>query len=153
MEWQVAALLGAGGGAIVELLVLYQSLAAWRAARRRTLRKGGRRLPRLRRYIDPPADAAAGLTRVLLGSVAGLLFHQQITGALAAITVGAAAPLLLHQLGSVPSARGLVQGGDAAGLADRPAAGGAPPPAPPPNGEVRAGATPPELAGQQGVPE
>jgi hypothetical protein len=56
--------------------------------------------PRLSAYVDPLSDVAAGITRILLGAIAGLLFHSQVTGAYAAIAVGCSAPTVLRQLGS-----------------------------------------------------
>ncbi|GAA3857512.1 hypothetical protein [Streptomyces sedi] len=88
-------------------MVFYSQISAWRAARYAALARR-RRLPPLRRYLDPPADALAGLTRVLLGGGAGWLFHSQITGEYAAVMVGAAAPALLQQRGSARAARAVL---------------------------------------------
>ena len=56
-------------------------------------------LPSLSRYIDPVPDAAVAVTRALLGCAAGWLLHDEITGAYAALAVGASAPALLAGLG------------------------------------------------------
>ncbi|MXM61924.1 hypothetical protein GR925_00260 [Streptomyces sp. HUCO-GS316] len=93
---------GALGGLVVEIVVFYGRIAAWQAARHRALSRNRRRtqLPRLDKYIDPPSDALAALTRVSLGAGAGWIFSPQLTGALATVAVGASAPALLRQLGS-----------------------------------------------------
>lgn len=98
MRWEDAAALGAVGGVLVQLVDLYGTVADWRGARRdaRTLRD---RPPPLRDYVDAAADVLVTLTRVLLGAAAGALFHNQVSGAEAAVAAGAAAPALLAQLG------------------------------------------------------
>ncbi|MFI6045325.1 hypothetical protein ACIA8C_27095 [Nocardia sp. NPDC051321] len=60
-------------------------------------------LPSWNRYFDPVPDAAAATVRLLLGAVAGGLFHGQVSTALAAVAVGASAPTLLGQLGAARS--------------------------------------------------
>jgi len=97
----VASALGCAGGAVAELVVLWGNLTAWQKARHDARR--ARRLqvlPPLTMYIDPVPDVLVGVTRLVLGAVAGLAFHTQVTGAMAAITVGASAPMLLSQFGT-----------------------------------------------------
>lgn len=104
MDWLVAMSYGALGGAVVEVVVSSDRVLAWNAARHEALTQPrlaapGTR-PALSAYLDPLSDVAAGVTRILLGAVAGLLFHSQVTGAYAAIAVGCSAPTVLRQLGS-----------------------------------------------------
>jgi hypothetical protein len=99
VDWLLAMGYGALGGAVVEAVVSSERILAWNAARHQALvRAGGR--PALSAYVDPLSDIAAGLTRVLLGALAGMLFHSQVTGGYAAIAVGCSAPTVLRQLGS-----------------------------------------------------
>ncbi|MFF4909798.1 hypothetical protein ACFY2T_33630 [Streptomyces sp. NPDC001260] len=93
---------GALGGLVVEIVVLYGRIAAWQTARHRALARNRRpqRLPRLDKYIDPPSDVLAAVTRLGLGGMAGWIFSPQLTGSLATVAVGATAPALLRQLGS-----------------------------------------------------
>ncbi|MER5449538.1 hypothetical protein ABT065_28530 [Streptomyces sp. NPDC002764] len=102
MEWTTSITYGALGGLVVEIVVLYGRIAAWQTARHRALAGNKRRkqLPRLDKYVDPPSDALAAVTRLGLGAVAGWIFSPQLTGALATVAVGATAPALLRQLGS-----------------------------------------------------
>lgn len=99
MYWIQSAACGALGGGVIEVLVFYRRLSAWQVARHRALEKS-EGLPHLRVFIDPAADIAAGLTRIALGALAGWLFHWEVTGIYAAVAVGAAAPVLLSQVGS-----------------------------------------------------
>ncbi|WP_051833427.1 hypothetical protein [Streptomyces sp. NRRL S-646] len=119
MEWNASITYGALGGLVVEIVVFYGRIAAWQTARHRALAKNRRRdrLPRLDKYIDPPSDALAALTRLSLGAGAGWIFHPQLTGALATVAVGASAPALLRQLGSARTLQAVL--------------GGSGPPAPP----------------------
>jgi hypothetical protein len=108
VDLAVASALGCAGGAVAELVVLWGNLTAWQKARRDVLKKvaNSRRgarvliLPQWKAYIDPVPDTLVCITRLALGVVAGLAFHSQITGAMAAITVGASAPTLLSQFGA-----------------------------------------------------
>ncbi|MEY9934625.1 hypothetical protein ABH926_009293 [Catenulispora sp. GP43] len=101
VDWLLAMGYGAIGGAVVEAVVSSDRVLAWNAARHQALtRQPATAGPALSAYVDPLSDVAAGLTRVLLGAVAGLLFHSQVTGAYAAIAVGCSAPTVLRQLGS-----------------------------------------------------
>jgi hypothetical protein len=99
MDWVAATVGGMVGGAVVEAVSIWGNLSSWQAARHRA-RLLGRALPRLTRYIDPLADALVAITRLLLGAVAGVLLHTQLSTTISAIAVGAAAPALLSQLGS-----------------------------------------------------
>jgi hypothetical protein len=100
VQWQQAVLLGAGGGLVVEVIGVWGHLTAWQRDRHQARASRKRAMPGLSRYIDPLADALVAITRLLLGAVAGGLMHDQISGAVAAIAVGAAGPALLRQLGS-----------------------------------------------------
>ncbi|UBU10195.1 hypothetical protein [Nonomuraea gerenzanensis] len=108
MDALTAAGLGAVGGAVIEILYVWSSLTAWQQARRkaRAKRRSGR-LPRLDDYLDPVADSLVAATRLALGAAACLLFRDQITGTMAAIAVGASAPALLRQVGTLRSLRGV----------------------------------------------
>jgi hypothetical protein len=111
VDWLHGAVYGAIGGGLIEALVFNSRLLAWQAARRRAREARRQRLPPLRAYIDPPADVAAALSRILLGALAGWLLRSQITGLYAAVAAGASAPALLRQLGSARSVQDIVQGG------------------------------------------
>ncbi|MFE6155561.1 hypothetical protein [Streptomyces sp. NPDC057889] len=113
VDWIHGAAYGAVGGALIEALVFNGRVLAWQAARRRARDARRRRLPRLRAYVDPPADLAAAVSRLLLGALAGWLLHSQITGLYAAVAAGASAPALLRQLGSLRTVQEVVQGGSA----------------------------------------
>lgn len=109
MDWQAATGFGAAGGAVVEVIVLFGNLTTWQAARS-AARRRNRALPSLARFVDLPADLAVAVTRLLLGALAGLLFHDQVTGTMAAIAVGASAPALLRQLGRATTVQEAVAG-------------------------------------------
>lgn len=101
MDWLLAMTYGAIGGAVVEAVVSSDRILAWNAARHQALaHRPATAVPAVTAYLDPLSDVAAGLTRILLGAVAGALFHSQVTGAYAAIAVGCSAPTVLRQLGS-----------------------------------------------------
>ncbi|MEV0618713.1 hypothetical protein AB0I81_35705 [Nonomuraea sp. NPDC050404] len=102
-----AAGLGAVGGAIIEILYVWSSLTAWQQARRKVRQKKRGKMPRLSEYLDPVADSLVAVTRLALGAAACLLFKDQITGSMAAIAVGASAPALLRQVGTLRSLRGM----------------------------------------------
>lgn len=113
MEWAMSITYGALGGLVVEIVVLYGRIAAWQTARHRALAGNKRRkqLPRLDKYVDPPSDMLAAVTRLSLGAVAGWIFSPQVTGALATVAVGATAPALLRQLGSARTVQAVFGGG------------------------------------------
>ncbi|RFC78235.1 hypothetical protein DXZ75_11085 [Streptomyces sp. AcE210] len=71
MDWIHGAVYGAVGGALIEALVFNGRVLAWQAARRRARDAKRRKLPPLRAYVDPPADLAAAVSRLLLGALAG----------------------------------------------------------------------------------
>jgi hypothetical protein len=112
VQWLTACALGVGGGVIIEAVQVWGELVTWVQARRvaRHPARRKRRLPRLADYVDCPAHALLLPTRCVLGGAAGLVFHAQVTGWVAAIAVGASAPALLEQLG-----RGRMVGGDPGG--------------------------------------
>lgn len=112
MNWMAAAGLGMAGGAIIEAVNIRDHLTAWQRARHTARLSGQQPLPRLANYVDPPADALAALTHLLLGGLAGLLLHSQISGTVGAIAVGAAAPALFRQL-ATPGGYLTAAGGDA----------------------------------------
>lgn len=112
VDWAHGAGYGAIGGALIEALVFNGRLLAWQAARQRAREGKRRKLPPLRRYVDPPADIAAALSRIVLGALMGWLLHSQITGLYAAVAAGASAPALLRQMGSLRTVQTVVRGGD-----------------------------------------
>lgn len=112
MAWWQFALLGAGGGAIVEVLTTFRSVALWQEARRDTSGRMKRVQPRLRSYVDVPVIAWLLLLRTTLGAVTAVLFGVtgQIAGSYGALVIGFAAPAILAQLGSVPQVARTVNG-------------------------------------------
>ncbi|MFJ5234497.1 hypothetical protein ACIQBJ_31905 [Kitasatospora sp. NPDC088391] len=110
MDWAEAVGYGAVGGALVELVITNGRLLAWQAARHLARQDRRRRMPPLRRYIDPSADIAAGLSRIALGAATGWLLHSQVTGLYAAVAAGASAPALLRQIGSFTGAQSVLRG-------------------------------------------
>lgn len=97
MNWLEATVLGAVGGAIVQLVTIFGGISVWKKARYKLLVTKGRPLPPLTGYMDISAETLVGLTRLCMGALAGATFHGQVTGVTAAITVGASAPALLAQ--------------------------------------------------------
>lgn len=113
MYWLTAGALGAVGGLVVEVVSIWGQLAAWQADRRDYRQKDKHPLPKLTdHYVDLPADTLVAATRLALGAIAGLIFHQQVTGELAAIMVGASAPAVLLQIGTSKSFGQIPQDGD-----------------------------------------
>lgn len=98
LTWIEAVASGAAGGLIAEAVVTYGRLRNWQDARHAAL-AAETPLPPLGRFIDPLADSLAALMRVAMGGAAGWLLHTEVTGIYAAVTVGAAAPALLAQIG------------------------------------------------------
>ncbi|WP_236654770.1 hypothetical protein [Streptacidiphilus anmyonensis] len=113
VDWFHGAAYGAVGGALIEALVFNGRVLTWQAARRQAREAKRRKLPPLRAYVDPAADAAAALSRLLLGALVGWLLHTQVTGLYAAVAAGASAPALLRQLGSLRTVQEVIQGGTA----------------------------------------
>jgi hypothetical protein len=115
-------LLGAAGGALVEVLAVLGYVLAWQRARRTP---GGRVMkspPRLRAYIDVPAHVWVLVIRVPLGAMTAWLFAAtgQISGPYAALAFGFAAPAVLAQLGRLPSVGQAVQGEASNGRLSKP---------------------------------
>jgi hypothetical protein len=73
MPWWQFVLLGAGGGAIVEVLATFRCVAAWQDARRSHDGTIKRVPPELARYVDVPAHAIMLPARMLLGAAVALL--------------------------------------------------------------------------------
>lgn len=111
MDWPTATALGAVGGAVVEAISAWENLVVWQKARHGARASHHRPLPKLNRYIDPLADTLVAVTRLVLGAAAGALLHLQVTGTIAAIAVGASAPALLRQLGTVRSVQETIEQG------------------------------------------
>jgi hypothetical protein len=112
MPWWQFVLLGAAGGAIVEVLATFRCVAAWQDARRSHDGTIKRVPPKLARYVDVPAHAIMLPARMLLGAAAALLcgVTGQVTGPYGAVAIGCAAPVLLAQLGSIPQIAETVNG-------------------------------------------
>jgi hypothetical protein len=104
MSWWEFALLGAGGGVIVEVLAVFRWVAAWQDARRGSSGALRRKLPKLREYVDFPAHGIMLPARAGLGAVAAVLFGLtgQVTGPYGALAFGCAAPVLLARVGLIP---------------------------------------------------
>ena len=99
LSWYAAVGYGAIGGLVVEAVVLWGRLREWQAASRLVLGTTGPK-PGLGQFVDPGPDLAVALTRALLGALLGFLLRDQLTGAYAAVAVGASAPGVLTQLGA-----------------------------------------------------
>ncbi|MCD9872313.1 hypothetical protein [Streptomyces guryensis] len=110
MEWTVCAVYGALGGLVVEAVAFYGRIAAWQRARHQALARNRKRLPGFGKYVDAPSDIAVALTRLGLGAGAGIAFHSQLTGPLAALAVGASAPALIAQLGGARTVQEVLGG-------------------------------------------
>lgn len=104
MKWWEYALLGAAGGALVELLSVFNCLVRWQAARKTSSGRIRSKPPSLRSYLDIPAHAWMTFFRTLLGSGAAFAFGASgsINGVAAAVALGFSAPSFLAQLGSIP---------------------------------------------------
>ncbi|WP_330242445.1 hypothetical protein [Streptomyces sp. NBC_00525] len=100
-------LLGGAGGALIEAVAFFSRLGEWRAAR--LTPSGGRRKnpPSFLSFIDLPPIVAIAVARLVLGGATATAFGTsgQATGGFAALTVGAAAPALLQQLGQIRQIR------------------------------------------------
>jgi hypothetical protein len=114
MTWWEYAALGAAGGALVEVLAVFKWITSWQAGRRN--KDGTLKAKRAdwREYVDVPMHVWLFVLRVPLGALASALLGNtgQITGAIAALGCGIAAPVLLAQLGSIPQVANAVQGDD-----------------------------------------
>jgi hypothetical protein len=111
--WVPAVASGALGGAMVEMINWWGRISAWQEARHKALKKGKKSLPRLR--IDRAADTLALASRIVLGALAGWIFHDQVTGTTAAIAVGAGAPAMLLQLGAARNISQALQASEGGG--------------------------------------
>jgi hypothetical protein len=136
LTWAEAAVCGAGGGLIVEVVVTFGRLRDWQQARHAARATAGQ-LPRIGKFVDPLADSLAALFRVALGCTAAWLLHEEVTGVYAAVTVGASAPALLAQLGRATTTADALRAGPGtegpSGIAPIPSA-----PEPPPAHEEAA---------------
>jgi hypothetical protein len=111
-------LLGAAGGSVRGLIEIYNHFTHWRAARhqfRQQQRSGAAEAsaaPQLASYLDAVPETVALVIHTSLGAGAGFLFTAtgQVTGAFAAIVVGASAPALLTQLGQLRAISDRVNG-------------------------------------------
>ena len=112
---------GAAGGCVIGFVALFADVTDWQSACRESRSKGEEQ-PGLLMYVLPGPDGIVLVLRAVLGAVAGLAFHPQVTGAAAAIAVGASAPGLFRQLGSVRSVQEAVQGPAPGAAAVEPAA-------------------------------
>jgi hypothetical protein len=114
VAWWEYAVLGASGGAIVEVLTVFKCVTRWQAGRRNKDGTLKVRRPGWRKYVDLPLLAWLLAIRMPLGAGAATLFGMtgQIVGAYASIAFGFAAPAMLAQLGSIPQIANAVQGGD-----------------------------------------
>ena len=74
MPWWQFALLGAGGGAIVEGLGVFRCAAVWQDARLSLDGRVKNCPPELRSYVDVRAHAIVLSARILLGTVAAVLY-------------------------------------------------------------------------------
>lgn len=104
MPWWQFALLGAAGGAIVEVLAIFRCIAAWQDARRNNDGTVKRQPAKMRDYVDVPAHSLMLPARILLGVAAAVLLGvtRQVIGPYGTVAIGCAAPALLAQLGSIP---------------------------------------------------
>ena len=112
MHWWQFALLGAGGGAIVEVLALFKWFTVWQGARRSASGLVRADRPGLTRYVDVPAHAGMLVLRSLLGAVSAAIFAagDQIKGAYVAVALGFCGPALLQRLGEIPHVASIVTG-------------------------------------------
>lgn len=110
-NWQFA-LLGGAGGATVEILALFYSVIQWQTNRKTTKGRLKAHPPKLRRYVDPYAASVVLILRVALGAFVAWLFGYtgQITGAVAAVALGFAAPMVLKELGANSDVQAMVKG-------------------------------------------
>lgn len=112
MTWWQFALLGAGGGLLVEVLALLQPVRAWQRSRLTPQGRVRRQRARLGTYVDLPAALCVGLLRALLGGAASGVFGAsgQITGVYVAVALGLLAPTALASLGNIQQVAATVSG-------------------------------------------
>jgi hypothetical protein len=109
--WQFA-LLGAGGGVIVETLAVFRYLAAWQRARKDESGVMLEKPPRLRTYLDVLAHPVLLVMRALLGAMSASIFAAsgELKGPYVAIALGFCGPKMLERLGEIPQIREAVLG-------------------------------------------
>lgn len=112
MPWWQFALLGALGGAVVEILAFFRDVAVWQDKRRNEDGTVRPTPPRLSAYVDILPHVFLLPLRAGLGAGAAVLFGTtgQVTGPYGAFAFGCAAPILLAQLGAIPQVRNAVSG-------------------------------------------
>ena len=112
MRWWQFALLGAGGGVIVEVLSLFRWFSLWQAARRSADGTVVDRPPRLGRYVDVPAHVGMLVLRGVLGGITAVVFAVggQIQGPYVAVALGFCGPALLGRLGEIPQVTSMISG-------------------------------------------
>ncbi|WP_027944560.1 hypothetical protein [Amycolatopsis taiwanensis] len=112
VHWWQFALLGAGGGALVEILAIFKWLAVWQSARRTSTGKVKGSPPKLRSYLDVPVHAWMAVFRTVLGAGSAVLFGAGggINGPYVAVALGFAAPSMLAQLGTIPQVAAAIRG-------------------------------------------
>ncbi|MZF90980.1 hypothetical protein, partial [Streptomyces sp. SID5643] len=108
-------LLGAAGGVLRGLLDVYTRFLDWHTDRRGHRRSSPAQEgepPRFQQYFDPVGDSIAAVVHSAMGAGAAVLFGTtgQISGAYAALVVGISAPVILTQLGRVPSVNDALTG-------------------------------------------
>jgi hypothetical protein len=108
LSWPDAVVYGAIGGLVIEAVFTWQRVHDWQQARH-AARRGRSSLPTITAFVDPGPDLLVGVSRAMLGAVAGWLLHGEVTGVYAAVTVGASAPAVLATLGKTTSPSGLPQ--------------------------------------------
>ena len=110
MRWWQFALLGAGGGALVEVLSLFKWFTVWQGARRSVSGAVRHDPPRLQRYVDIPAHSWMLVLRATLGAVSAAIFAAggQLKGAYVAVALGFCGPALLERLGELPQISSMI---------------------------------------------
>jgi len=146
MRWWESALLGAGGGAVVEVLSLFKWLTVWQLARRLDSGLVRDDPPGLTRYVDVPAHVGMLLLRAFLGAVSAAVFAAggQIGGAYVAVALGFCGPALLGRLGEIPHVASRIEGETRTGPQRRTR-----PPTPP----IDCDHAPEQISGKEGVGE
>jgi hypothetical protein len=112
MHWWQFALYGAGGGAIVEVLTLFNAFATWQRARTSAAGTVLDQPPQLGIYVDFPAHAWMLPLRAVLGAISAAVFAAggQLKGAYVAVALGFCGPALLTRLGELSRVEELVNG-------------------------------------------
>lgn len=111
MQWWVYAMLGAGGGAMIEVLASYQSILDWQSARKSATGALLEKRPKITDYVDFEAHLWVIILRGVLGAVAAaLLGTSGHFNAYVAFGAGCAAPTLVAKFGSIPEIRNQLTG-------------------------------------------